>query len=191
HILQGLDHLLFLITLLLPAVMYRHDREWRPVLSGSGVASNLLAIVTAFTVAHSLTLSLAVFGLLVVPAAWVEPAIALSVLLAALNNLWAFLPGPPWAIAFFLGLVHGLGFAFALDDLGLSATMTAIALAGFNLGVELGQLLVVLLILPVVFTYRATQAYRILGLQVGSATIAAVAIVWLVERSLHMQLIPL
>jgi len=191
HIPLGLDHVLFLLTLLLPAVMYRRDGAWQPLRSNTRIGWNVLSVITAFTAAHSFTLSLAVFGLFEVSGNWVEPAIAGTVLLAALNNLQPFLPGRPWAIAFVLGLVHGLGFAFALTDLGLSPKAMLLALSGFNIGVELGQLLIVLLLLPILCSMRATRFYRVAGLQLGSVAIAAFATVWLLERTLHFQLVPL
>ncbi len=190
HIPLGFDHVLFLLTLLLPAVLYRRDGEWRPLQSSVRIGWNVLSVITAFTAAHSLTLALAVFGLLQVSGHWVEPAIAGTVLLAALNNMRPFLPGRRWVIAFVLGLVHGLGFAFTLTDLGLSAEAMAVALLGFNIGVELGQLLIVLVLLPVLFSLRATRVYRTAGLQLGSAMIAGLAVVWLLERSLNLQLVP-
>jgi hypothetical protein len=191
HIPQGLDHILFLLTLMLPAVMCRRDGEWRPVRSARRVGWNILSVVTAFTVAHSITLSLAVLGLLTLPGSWIEPAIAFTVLLAAGNNVRPFLPGRVWVVAFCLGLLHGFGFASALTDLGLSATSLAVALTGFNIGVEVGQILIVLLILPILYSLRDTPLYRVAGLQTGSALIAVVAFVWLIERSLQLELIPI
>ena len=191
HIPKGLDHVLFLLTLLLPAVMCRRDGEWRPVRSAGRAGWNVLSVVTAFTVAHSITLSLAVLGLFALPGSWIEPAIAFTVLLAAANNVRPFLPGRAWVVAFCLGLFHGFGFASALTDLGLSAAALALALAGFNIGVELGQILLVLLILPILYSFRGTPLYRIAGLQAGSVLIAVVAFAWLIERSLHLELIPL
>ncbi len=174
HILDGTDHLLFLLTLLLPAALAPPRRGVRSV----------LAIVSAFTLAHSVTLSLAALGLVALPGRLVESAIALSVLLAALANLRS----PPLALgarfAFGFGLVHGLGFASALGDLGLGAGARATALCGFNAGVEVGQLAVVALFLPLAWSARETWLYRRVALAGGSLAAAALAAVWLVERSL-------
>jgi HupE / UreJ protein len=186
HILIGTDHLLFLLALLLPAVLPAvkpAPRHWRSV--GLQVAR----VVTAFTVAHSITLALAVLQVVDPPSRWVESLIAASVVLAALDNLRRFLPGVRWQLAFAFGLVHGFGFAGALGELGLEPTARAAALLGFNLGVELGQLAVVALVLPLAWWIRDTLFYRRVLLQGGSLTIAAVAALWLAERALDLSLL--
>src|SRR5262249_8285044 len=140
HIWSGLDHLLFLLALLLPAPLARAWGRWEPRAGLAAAAREGLKVVTAFTVAHSLTLGLAFFGLVSFRAQWVEVAIALSVFAAAWNNLRPFLPGRAWAMALAFGLVHGLGFAGALRNLALPIRARGLALAAFNVGVELGQL---------------------------------------------------
>src|SRR4030095_6644743 len=95
---------------------------------------------TAFTVAHSITLTLAALGIVALPSRWVESAIALSAVLAALNNIFPIVERGRWIAAFAFGLLHGFGFAGALQDLGLPAGSLALSLAGFNLGVEVGAL---------------------------------------------------
>lgn len=191
HILIGLDHILFLLTLILPAVLYRQQDRWHPEASVRAVMVKTVSIVTAFTLAHSITLAMAVWQIITPPGALVESIIAATVLLAALNNVRPFLPGRPWVIAFVLGLVHGFGFASVLNDLGLAAQNTAISLAGFNLGVELGQLLIVAMVLPLAWMTRRSLFYRIGALQIGSSAIAVLAVTWLLERSLNMNLLPL
>jgi HupE / UreJ protein len=142
----------------------------------------VLQVVTAFTLAHSLTLSLAVLGVVHLPARWVESAIALTVLLGALNNLRPVIVTRRWAMAFTFGLVHGLGFASVLADLGLHGTNLALSLVGFNVGVELGQMLIVLTVLPLAFRLRATVLYRRAFMPAGSAAILLLAGYWLVAR---------
>lgn len=190
HIWIGLDHVLFLFTLLLPAVLQRRAGRWQAVPAVRTVGVEVLAIVTAFTVAHSITLSLAVLGLVELPARWVESAIAATLVLAAANNLRPFLPGRPWVIAFALGLIHGLGFASVLIDLGLPGGSLAIALLGFNIGVETGQLALVLLLVPVAYLLRTSDWYRGAGLRWASSAVAGVALIWLAERSLDLHLWP-
>lgn len=186
HIWIGIDHVLFLISLLLPAVLVREYATWpvtwRGVSRFSTAFIDVLKVVTAFTLAHSITLSLAVLGWISLPSQWVEAAIALSVLLVALNNLQPFLPGSRWAIAFAFGLVHGLGFASVLAGLGLPTGALVPALVGFNLGVEAGQIAVVGIFLPVAFWLRGAVIYRVWGYRLGSLAIAGIALLWLIER---------
>ena len=150
--------------------------ELRPVLL------DVARTVTAFTVAHSITLALAVLGVVTPPTRWVESLIAISVALTALDNLRPMLPAARWKLTFLFGLVHGFGFAGALGDLGLGGNALASALLGFNLGVEIGQLGIVALFLPLAWWLRGTRFYQRVVLGAGSAVIALVALGWVVER---------
>lgn len=190
HIASGLDHLLFLATLLLIAVWRRDGRGWVPRSSARAALVETLKLVTAFTVAHSLTLGLVAAGVLPPAGAVVESLIALTVLLAALDNLRPFVPGPRWAMVAVFGLVHGVGFAGPLADLGLRGRELLAPLLGFNLGVELGQLAAVALLLPPALWLRGRPAYRRWIVPGGSSAIAALAALWLAERSLALQLLP-
>lgn len=185
HIATGYDHLLFLFSLLLPVALLG---------AGGGRAAwrDTVLLVTAFTLAHSLTLALATFDLLRLPGRWVEAAIAASVLIAALHNLIEHAPRTRWIMAFVFGLVHGLGFAAMLGELPAATGPRLLALAGFNLGVEAGQLLAVAVFLPFALwlARRDRLVYRRWGVQGGSLAIAAVATVWLCQRLLDWQLIP-
>ena len=187
HIWLGYDHILFLVSLLLPAVLVRRDSQWRPAASFRSSFVDVAKVVTAFTVAHSITLSLAALGVVALPSRLVESAIALSVVLAALNNLFPLVSGGRWMAAFAFGLIHGFGFAGALQDLGLPANSLALSLFGFNLGVELGQLAIVAAFLPLAFALRATWGYRRVVLGGGSLAIVSVAGVWLVERAFDLK----
>ena len=182
HIWIGFDHILFLLALLLPAVIWREQATLRAVLL------DVAAIVTAFTVAHSITLAAAVLDWINLPARWVESAIAATVMLAALNNLVPVVREKRWAIAFALGLIHGFGFAGVLADLGLSSQTLFLALAGFNLGVECGQLVIVAALVPIAFVLRDTWFYRRAIVGLGSLVVAMIGFVWLLERSLDMRL---
>ncbi|HEU4844382.1 MAG TPA: HupE/UreJ family protein [Burkholderiaceae bacterium] len=184
HIWIGYDHILFLLSLLLPAVMAERGA---PAASLRMAFIDVLQVVSAFTLAHTLTLTLASLALLSPPARWVESAIAASVVLAALNNLVPLFRGRrPWA-AFGFGLIHGFGFASVLTELGLARNALLLSLFGFNLGVEVGQLAIVALFLPLAFLLRQTVFYRRL-LTSGSALIALVATVWLLERAFDLKL---
>src|SRR5579863_1836385 len=151
HIWKGYDHILFLLTLLLPAVVLFRHGSWQPRASLRDALLDVLKVVTAFTLAHSITLSLAVNGWVKLPSRLVESGIALTVLLGALNNLFPYIRERRWVVAFAFGLIHGLGFASVLTDLGLGGWNLALALVGFNAGVEVGQLASVLVFAPVAF----------------------------------------
>jgi HupE / UreJ protein len=189
HIWIGFDHILFLLSLLLPAVGFWVSRKWQPVERLAQASWDVLRIVTAFTVAHSITLTLATLGWVSLPSRLVESAIAASVVLAALNNVWPLFQAKRWWVAFVFGLVHGFGFASVLADLGLPHEVLALALVGFNVGVELGQLAIVAVFLPVAFLLRRSLFYRRWLLMGGSLVIALLAAVWLVERAFNLQLL--
>jgi hypothetical protein len=182
HIASGIDHLLFLLALLLPAVLRREEGKWRPVATFREAAVEVAKIVTAFTVAHSLTLSLSVLDVVRLSPRFIEPAIAASIIVAALQNVVRPSGHGRWRVAFVLGLLHGFGFSAALLDLGLAKAELVTTLFGFNLGVELGQLAVVAIFLPVAFRLRAWPRYRPLVLDAGSILIAVIACVWFVQR---------
>lgn len=190
HIWIGYDHMLFLISLLLPAVLIRRRREWIAAESGRSVALKVAGIVTAFTLAHSITLTLAALGFVQLPSRLVESAIALSVILAAINNVKPLVTQRTWAFAFGFGLLHGFGFASALADLGLPRDALALCLLAFNLGVEFGQLCVVAVLLPSAFLIRRSGFYRRVVLLPGSLLIALLAFLWLIERVFDMRILP-
>lgn len=184
HILSGIDHLLFLISLLLPAVLLRRARQWQPVGGGRAAALDVVRIVTAFTLAHSITLSLAALGVVRLPGRFTESVIAASIVVAALNNVFPVITRGRARIAFVFGLLHGFGFASVLSDMGLPVGARALSLFAFNLGIETGQLAVVAAVMPVVYAMRRAPLYRRGVLPWGSALIAAVAAVWFVQRAI-------
>jgi hypothetical protein len=189
HIGSGIDHLLFLLALLLPSVLRRTPNgTWQAAEAFRPALGDVLKIVTAFTVAHSITLSLAALGIVHLPSRFVESAIAASVVIAALNNLWPILYDQRWTVAFALGLLHGFGFSGTLMDLGLADTNLVSALFGFNVGVELGQFAIVALFVPFAFFLRRSWVYRRLTLVGGSWSIVIVATIWLVERMFAIRL---
>jgi len=188
HIWVGYDHMLFLISLLLPAVLLRREHAWQPVPSLKSALLGVLAVVTAFTVSHSITLTLAALDVIGLPSRLVESGIALSVLLASLNNIWPIVTRRGWVLEFCFGLVHGFGFASVLGDLGLPRDALALALAGFNIGVEIGQLTVVLAIVPLTYVLRNARFYRPGILVGGSSAIALIAGVWFIGRAFGLGL---
>lgn len=206
HILIGYDHLLFLLCLLLPLTLLRAS-DGR-LLPAAGVWRAVVLVVTAFTVAHSLTLLPAALGWLVLPSRLVESLIALSVVVAALANVWRPQPpapqrrdvAPRWPAhrgslrlvvpAFAFGLIHGFGFAGVLGELPLHSGSLLLNVFLFNAGVELGQLGLVLLVLPLLLAVRGYVLYRPLLVRGGSAAMAVCGLWWLTERSLDVQLWP-
>jgi hypothetical protein len=189
HIWIGFDHILFLLSLLLPAVLVRSKGEWQGRATLRASVIDVLKIVTAFTLAHSLTLTLAVLGALSLPSRLVESAIAASVVLAALNNLWPLVHRWRALVAFGFGLIHGFGFASVLADLGLPQGALVLSLVGFNVGVELGQLAIVAVFLPLAYGLRRGLFYRRVVMTGGSVCIALIALVWLAERAFDVQLL--
>lgn len=193
HIRIGTDHILFILVLVLPSVLVFRSIEderdsgdqsgsgWMP---GSSFRSSLwkvLKIATMFTIAHSITLSLAGLGLLGFPSRPVEALIALSIVVAALHNLRPIFREKEWLIAFGFGIFHGLGFAGLLDGLGLDKGRKIWSLLGFNIGVEIGQAVIILLVFPILFILRRTRVYEPL-MRVASIGMAVVATNWFIER---------
>jgi hydrogenase/urease accessory protein HupE len=183
HILSGIDHLLFLFSLLLPAVLLRKRRRWEPVIKPGPAFKNIIKVVTAFTLAHSITLSLAALNVVRLPSRLTESIIAASIVIAALNNIFPVVTESRARIAFAFGLLHGFGFASVLADMGLPQGARVLSLLGFNLGIEAGQLAVVTCVMPIVYALRYANFYRRAVLPWASAAIAVIAFVWLVQRA--------
>jgi hypothetical protein len=186
HIWIGFDHILFLLALLLPSVLVRREDGWQPVDDQRGAGIEVFKVVTAFTLAHSVTLSLAALEVVTLPSRLVESVIAASVVLAALNNLRGTIERRRWVLAFVFGLIHGFGFASVLADLGLPQDALVLALVGFNVGVELGQLAIVAAFLPLAFALRRTRFYRVGVLTGGSILVALLAGWWFIERAFDL-----
>ena len=189
HIWNGFDHILFLLTLLLPAVLVYRKPRWQSRDDLRPALTDVFKVVTAFTVAHSVTLALAVLDIVNLPSRVVESAIACSVLITALNNLRPVFPASRWLLAFAFGLVHGFGFASVLVDLGLPGNALAVSLLSFNLGVEIGQLAIVALVLPAAILMRRTALYQTWVFGGGSAAAAFIAGVWMAERIFDVNLL--
>lgn len=165
HILTGYDHLLFLLALLI----------------GRQTVKQYIGTVTAFTIAHSITLTLAVLGIADIPSKLVESCIALSICYVAIENIFKKKINYRWAITFGFGLIHGLGFASILKDMNLPKSNLAVALINFNLGIEFIQLLIVLLIIPVLMKLQKAVKYRDY-MRIGSVLIFILGLIWLVQR---------
>lgn len=187
HIRIGTDHILFLVALLLPSVLV-FTHKWEPAPSFSSALWRILKIATSFTVAHSITLSLAGFGVIELPSKPVETIIAISIILAALHNFFPIFQNKEWVLAFAFGLFHGLGFAGLLTELGLDRTNRVWSLFAFNLGVEIGQVVILLLLFPALFLLRRTRLYHAGFFKLGSVLLIAVAAIWASERIFEADL---
>lgn len=183
HIWEGYDHVLFLLALLLPAVVLYRDRRWEPRESLRDSMIDVVKVVTAFTLAHSITLTLGALGWIYAPTRLVESAIALTVLFGALNILLPIVRERRWLLAFVFGLIHGLAFASVLVDLGLQGGNLLLALLGFNIGVEIGQLAIVIVVVPLMYAARRTATFRRGLLPLGSLIVGCVAAYWFVSRA--------
>jgi hypothetical protein len=183
HIWIGYDHILFLVTLLLPAVLRRQDGRWTAVPRFRDGLLHVIGIVTAFTLAHSCTLSLAALGVIGLPSRLIESVIAASIIVAALNNFYPVVTRRLWLVALAFGLAHGFGFASVLADLGLPREARLVSLVAFNVGVELGQLAVVAAALPLVYGLCSWRHYPRAVLQGGSLAIVSIASLWFIERA--------
>jgi hypothetical protein len=185
HIWIGIDHILFLVTLLLTSVLIRQQNVWQPTDGLRAAAWNVVAVVTVFTVAHSITLAMAMRGWIELPSRFVESMIALSILAVVVDNFYSYLGRFKWTAVFVFGLFHGLGFASVLENMTVDFHAKVLALLGFNIGVEIGQLAIVLVVFPVLYIAR-NYKYQNLLLRPASAVIGIVAAWWLIQRSLDL-----
>ena len=172
HIWTGYDHLLFLFALLVVCRSFR----------------SIVAIISCFTLAHSLTLALATLDVVAMPSRWVEAAIAASIVFVGVENVWrrGAEPRGRWALTFGFGLIHGFGFASVLRDLGVGNTREGIAipLLTFNLGVELGQIAVASAVLPIIWQLRKNDRFLKHGVPAMSAVVAVAGFYWVLQRTL-------
>jgi len=195
HIWIGLDHILFLFALILPAVVRRIREQkkmplfesWTPVERFKPAILYILKIITFFTIAHTITLSLATLQIVNLPSRLVESIIAFSIGLAAYHNIRPIFKGRDWMIAFIFGLFHGFGFASVLGDLGLNGQFLTLSLLGFNIGVEVGQLLIIFMIFPVLFLIRKQKLYPKI-IVFGSVFLIIVSLYWSIERIFDVDL---
>lgn len=165
HILTGYDHLLFLFALLLSRQSLKQ----------------FIGTITAFTIAHSITLTLAVLGIVDLPSKFVESVIALSICYVAIENILKEKIHYRWAITFIFGLIHGMGFASILKEMELPKSNLAVALLNFNLGIEFIQLCIALLIVPILLKLQVLSKYRNY-VKIGSVFIFILGLIWLVQR---------
>lgn len=190
HVWTGLDHLLFLAALFLPAVVRREAGGWKAAPDLRSALWPTAALVTAFTLSHALTLTIAATGVLKVPSRLVESLVAATVVFAGLNNLLPMVHRGLIGLAGIFGLIHGAAIAGALIELGLPVGSRVISLLAFNLGVEAAQLALVAVVVPLAFLGRNSVAYRRGVLLPGSALVAVIGLGWLIERGLGINVVP-
>ncbi len=186
HIWIGLDHILFLLSLLLPAVLIWHKGEQVPAEKFSSVMWRVLKIVTLFTIAHSITLALAALDFITLSSRLVESIIALSIVLVAVNNIFWRAEAATAVMIFILGLFHGMGFASVMGELPFRMKDALKCVIGFNIGVELGQMMLVALIFPILYLLRQNKMYKYVILNGGSAVLALIASFWFAQRALGL-----
>jgi hypothetical protein len=178
HLVTGYDHLAFLGVLLLALARRRRSGESSSLLS---MLRRAFVVITAFTLAHSLTLALAATGYVRLPSQPVEVTIAASVVIAALLNISRGAAQHGWKLAFAFGLVHGLGFAGALAELA-SGRIDLLALAAFNIGIEVAQIAIAAAAVPLIWwIFRDLRSER-LGVPLTSLSVACMAAVWVASR---------
>lgn len=181
HIAEGTDHLLFLLSLLLPAPLVAAGRTWGGARTTGSALGQLAKVITAFTLGHSLTLLIAALGRWHLPTQPVELAIALSILVAAIHAVRPIFPGREAWVAAGFGLVHGLAFATLVSDAGVGGSDRLLSIVGFNLGIEAVQLLVAGLAIGPLMVMARTPDYRWIRCSLaGLAGLAAIA--WIIER---------
>ncbi|MEX0740659.1 MAG: HupE/UreJ family protein [Pseudohongiella sp.] len=188
HIWIGLDHILFLCALIIPIVLGSGVFRSTPLRREPGASARILVdifkVVTAFTVAHSVTLILATLQIVVLPSRLVESVIALSVAVTGLNIIFPIFRGHSWQIAFGFGLIHGFGFAGVLGDLALPTHLFISSLLSFNIGVEIGQLVIVVLLVPALWLLGRLALTRRLTVAASGIAITGFGLLWLAQRSL-------
>jgi len=196
HLLTGIDHMLFVTMLLVPAMFHRRldshgpHAELIPVTSFRGMFVESVKVLSAFTIAHGTTLTLSVLHIVSIPERLSEAGIALTILITAVDNIFHLIPGRRWPLAFLFGLVHGLGFATALGPLALPPVALGAALLSFNLGLEAAQVSIACIVLPVGFLLRNTLIYPQRIMPGISTAVAVVALAWFTDRAFDLGLMP-
>lgn len=181
HIREGTDHLLFLLVLLLPAPLVINRKQWGNFGGTKYSIMRLLKIVTAFTIGHSVTLLIGASGWVNLPVKPVEILIAVSILISAIHAIYPIFPNKEVYVAAGFGLVHGLAFATVLSVLNLDAGVMALSILSFNIGIEIMQLFVVILIIPWLILLSQTPVYK--WVRVVWALLAGIAsLAWISER---------
>jgi hypothetical protein len=188
HMVLGLDHVFFLIALLLPVALHREHKDWQALDHLGPAIWNVVIIVTAFAAAHAVALTLAALGLPHLPEALVETVIAGSTTVAAANIFFPIFRGRIWWIIFGFSLFHGMGFAGGLMDLGAANAFPTASVLAFNLGVEFGQIMIVAVLFPLLFVVRRQRFYGRVAMPLAAAGLIVVSGVWVIERAFGVDI---
>lgn len=183
HIWIGFDHILFIISLLLPSVMILKGGRREPVDRFGQAMWAVVMIITLFTISHSISLSLAALDIIRLPSRLVESVIAASIAVAALNNIFPVYASRMGTVVFFFGLFHGFGFANVLAPLDLQKSSLVPSLFGFNVGVELGQFAIICVVFPLLYMIRNWRSYNLVVLKLGSIGLIGISMLWFVKRA--------
>ena len=188
HIWIGYDHILFLLALLLPSVMRREGRRWVSVDGLRPAIIQVVKIVTMFTVGHTVTLTLAALGVVSLPSRLVESVIAVSIAFAAIEIFFPIFGKRVLLLIFTFGLFHGFGFANVLAEMPIPSVYVLPSLFGFNVGVELGQLAIVLVVVPILYMLRNFRPYARVAMPVAASLLVMVSLYWFTERAFDIDL---
>ncbi len=184
HIWIGIDHILFILAIIITTLMLREGDKWIPVANFKRAFLNVLTIFTVFTIAHSITLGLAAIEIVKVPSRLVESMIALSIVLVALNNVVVKVKHHGSMLVILgLGLFHGLGFASVMGHLPFRMVELLKCVIGFNIGVELGQIAIVTVIFPILYLLRKNRIYVPVVIIGVSILLILIATIWFIQRS--------
>jgi len=186
HIWLGYDHVLFLVSLLITSVLVIYSNRWEPADDLGSAGWEVLKLVTAFTIAHSITLSLAALKIVEMPSGFIEAVIAASIAYVALGNLFPQLHKWPFVAVIVFGLFHGFGFANVLEPINIEPNQKLITLFGFNLGVEIGQVAIVLVVFPIFYLLRESAFYDFVIRRIGSIMLIVISIYWFEQRTSGM-----
>ena len=176
HILEGIDHIFFL-TMLIVSVLLKHLKLKQSLVE-------IVKVATAFTLSHSMTLSLSMLNILTPPEQLVEVAIATTILFVALNNFYRWI-NKEWQMAFVFGFIHGFGFANALREMNVSLDNFIQVVFGFNSGVEIGQLFIILALTPILFSLKSDKIMKII-----SGFTIVLSLMWIIDRAFSLHFMP-
>jgi len=175
HILEGIDHIFFITMLIVSILLRGYSLKFSLI--------EIIKIATAFTLSHSITLILSMLGILTPPEKLIEVLIAVTILFVAVNNFYRWI-NKEWLMAFFFGFIHGFGFANALREMNVENNFIQVVL-GFNLGVEIGQVLIILSIVPLLFALKSDKILKIISIIGGM-----MAILWIIDRVYSLEFMP-
>ncbi len=183
HLWRGFDHLLFIIALMLPAVMVRKNNSWQPVTGFRTALIYVVKIITLFIIAHSIALSIAAAGHFTLPLRLVESVVALSIAIAAMDIIFPIGRRKFAWVVFVFGLFHGFGFANVLAHTGVLDEHMALSLFGFNLGLVIGQVVLICFLLPHIYLVRNSAFYSNVLMRYGAVLLILLGMIWTVDRA--------